>query len=61
MSKPHIPKPEPPHRGWRSSAAALKHGNLRVWGPQSGPTEPRLFEAIAKFARRPWDCGLNRQ
>ena len=49
----HYPKPEPPHRGWRSSAAALKHGNLRVWGPRSGPTEPRLFEPQASLRGGP--------
>ena len=48
-----MPKPEALHRVWGSSAAASKHGNLRVWGPQSGPTEPRLFEPKASWRGGP--------
>ena len=48
-------KPDPPQRGWSEFAAASKRGKIGGWGPRSGPTEPRLFEAIAEFARRPWD------
>ena len=31
----------------------LEARNPQGLGPRSGQTEPRLFEAIAKFARRP--------
>ena len=36
-----------------ASVAASKHAGIRVWGPHSGPTEPRLFEPKASLRGGP--------
>ena len=45
--------PEALHRDWGSSAAASKQADLRVWGPRSGPTQPRLFDPKASLRGGP--------